>query len=316
MADRPRNINSVYHPCIADQRQSTELVIFAPELGHTVEISFPTRGSGLCIIGIKELLRRRKVAWSCFCALTECKAVSCCIVEAADTGMVYAFCHYNPSRCGFFMNITEKRRSAQSQSSFPEFLPHGKRSRNAPDIDALVVSFQLQNSESPEGPVLFEGYLGSYGQVQLSGPDLDLTPMNHQPSYPRRPGQGMPRATYAGFGNVHLIPPLILPPLDGREYSPGSRDIVSPPSSPVSRSASLQPTAGPSRLALAGPSQPTEAHPRSGLSIPEAAGLRQLFAGEGVVCYDWLGLVEECQQCGKYFAGSILRSHIPQCLVP
>ncbi|KAF4600364.1 hypothetical protein EYR38_004989 [Pleurotus pulmonarius] len=306
MADPLRAVNPVYHPCIMEQRESTELVIFSSEIGRACEISFPAWRNGVRIEGIKEYLRRRNIFWSCFCALIECQPVSCRIVEALSNGETYTFCHYNPSR---LVNIDKRRRTALLESTYPH-IPT-KDSGNPPDIDSLVVAFHLRHFADPDGPVVFEGYLGSYGARQLSGPELTRTPADHQPVYPRRKDLG--KRSIKRIGNLSLIGRLILPPVNGREFSPD--DPFSLPSSPISGTS--QPVAGPSRLLNAEnsslPSSSTNAVNMLHPTTREATIIPQLLRAEGVAHYDWIGLVEECQKCHRHFVGSVLRAHIPQC---
>jgi len=53
---------------------------------------------------------------------------------------------------------------------------------------------------------------------------------------------------------------------------------------------------------------------RGGLSATDADVLHTLAAGRGISRYEEIGLVEECGNCGLWFASSVLRAHIPACV--
>lgn len=50
------------------------------------------------------------------------------------------------------------------------------------------------------------------------------------------------------------------------------------------------------------------------LSATNADILHTLAAGKGISRYDEIGLLEECGNCGLWFASSALRTHIPVCV--
>lgn len=56
----------------------------------------------------------------------------------------------------------------------------------------------------------------------------------------------------------------------------------------------------------------TDAPPRTHLSVSkiEQVHMHALAAGTGISRYDAIGLIEECDGCGKWFMASALRGHI------
>lgn len=116
--------NSFFNALVRHQQGSTDLVIYCPELKSAVTIALyviSTLHNLACILtvslcspigahgqpimanGIREYNRRHNLVWSCFCPLKNnpCEIHSTRIVEAVESGETYAFCHYQPSRCGF-----------------------------------------------------------------------------------------------------------------------------------------------------------------------------------------------------------------------
>jgi len=49
------------------------------------------------------------------------------------------------------------------------------------------------------------------------------------------------------------------------------------------------------------------------LSAYETGFLADLSGDVGVSLWEWDGLFERCDQCGRYFVTRVLRIHIPHC---
>ncbi|KAF8241082.1 hypothetical protein L208DRAFT_1229569, partial [Tricholoma matsutake] len=91
--------------------------------------------------GIKNWLWARGLHWPCFCGLISGTSHSSQIVQVIGEGNVYAFCSSCPSKCHFYLNLTELHASAQRKSEYAH-------------IPTLAVAFEM-------GPY-FEGFCGKY----------------------------------------------------------------------------------------------------------------------------------------------------------
>ncbi|KAF8811811.1 hypothetical protein BYT27DRAFT_7088668, partial [Phlegmacium glaucopus] len=62
---------------------------------------------------IRPYLQLHGLFLECFCGITSAMPISTCIVHGFDSGIVYGFCHYLPSRCGFegsFSSLLQNRK--------------------------------------------------------------------------------------------------------------------------------------------------------------------------------------------------------------
>ncbi|KDQ25202.1 hypothetical protein PLEOSDRAFT_1106146 [Pleurotus ostreatus PC15] len=282
MASLQPSVPSIFHSFIKEQHNSTELVIWCPELGCVCTIAYPIASNGTRIVvgGIKDYLRQRG--------------------KSASVHETCTFCHFNPSRCGFFMNISQKRESASLSSKY-EIISTAESPYPSPyNVKALAFALKNNGNMSFDSIVHFEGYIGSNGK-QLSGPELARTPHGFQPRYPRWKELG--QHVVKRIGKLKLIGPLVLPPIDCSEFhSSDAKDNnttdYSPPSSPIPRkfqsqelSTSLQAVAGPSRLR----------EEEDTITNDERDSLNQLMQGEGLTSWAWDGLVEKCDKCQWFF---------------
>ncbi|KAJ8475500.1 hypothetical protein ONZ45_g15591 [Pleurotus djamor] len=104
MPGTPAAVDEIFHSFIYAQADSNEIAVWSPELERICQIAYPITKEGERIVpdGIRDYLRRRQKLWVCFCAVVSGEPTSCRIVDGETTGETYAFCYFNPSRCGFF----------------------------------------------------------------------------------------------------------------------------------------------------------------------------------------------------------------------
>lgn len=116
--------NSFFNTLVQHQQGSTDVVIYSPELKSAVTIALyvilisrvlpcvlteylcspiGAHGQPIMASGIREYNRRHEIVWGCFCPLKNnpSEVLSTRIVDAVESGDTHAFCHHQPSRCGF-----------------------------------------------------------------------------------------------------------------------------------------------------------------------------------------------------------------------
>ncbi|KAJ8468565.1 hypothetical protein ONZ45_g17201 [Pleurotus djamor] len=209
---------SLFLPSVRSQRRSSEIVIFSPELGTVCEIAYPfwrTRTGPLRINanGLRDYLRRRNVYWACFCSLIQEDPVSCRIVEAETTRITYAFCHYDPPRCGFYMNLDLKYQLAIRESSYDRIAtqsPGGEPLAAPAAMAEMVIAHRLLHPADSEGPAYFQDYLGTFGRLQLSSSPAAASRERRREDHRARLSLGARRSqSQPNFSEAHTLRALL-----------------------------------------------------------------------------------------------------------
>ncbi|KAF8219489.1 hypothetical protein L208DRAFT_1339696, partial [Tricholoma matsutake] len=109
-----------FDDCINFQKQSKDLMVFSPTAGQYVTIAWCAfvESKRITPTGIKAWLCNRGLHWSCFCALVSGSLHLTQIVQSAGDGKVYVFCSEYPSKCHFYLNLSEIYITATLESHY------------------------------------------------------------------------------------------------------------------------------------------------------------------------------------------------------
>ncbi|KIM59568.1 hypothetical protein SCLCIDRAFT_125962 [Scleroderma citrinum Foug A] len=94
----------VFEPCVHGQNASTELVIFACEVGQPIAIAYPLLKDSHQRIhpsSIPGFLCHCNIHWECFCLLLTSDSMPVHFLHNIKTGHFMAICHHRTSKCGF-----------------------------------------------------------------------------------------------------------------------------------------------------------------------------------------------------------------------
>ncbi|KAF8162742.1 hypothetical protein B0H34DRAFT_671902 [Crassisporium funariophilum] len=130
------------------------------------------RGVKIKPSGIKDWLRARGLHWACFCGMTAASGVhlSAQIVHTI-AGDVVVFCHYEPSTCNFFLNLSDIFQIARCASEYTHLQKidqlQGSMGHEAVDL----VNLRLLQLVTSEVAPLLKGFCGNFiaGVELLSG---------------------------------------------------------------------------------------------------------------------------------------------------
>ncbi|KAJ6552567.1 hypothetical protein DFH09DRAFT_1272078 [Mycena vulgaris] len=88
------------------QRNSQDTVVYCTSLQVVAKLAWAiVHNRKIPPNFILAYLRSLKLHWACFCAMhSTTGSLSCRIITWSGTG-TYAFCHYDPPRCQYFMNL-------------------------------------------------------------------------------------------------------------------------------------------------------------------------------------------------------------------
>ncbi|KAJ7814839.1 hypothetical protein B0H14DRAFT_2603878 [Mycena olivaceomarginata] len=288
---------------VEHQKSSTELVVYSRLAEKAVTVSWPQHnGNKIQPHGLKLYLRARGLFLECFCGFQSDRLhpKSCQIVVSSVTEDIFGFCHHDSPRCAFKINLTSVYKTCLLKSSYPH-LPT-LQSGGAPDMETLLVAFNLRRFPRQDIAPHFEGYLGEHTSFypaetrQLSGTFLL-----------RGSSSRKPKATYRRHSPYTRLQRQI--PASNTRYF--EIDNLYP-----TRQTQTAPVFG-ANHAIAGPSS----IPMDSVSAPlhrvgdkEGKYLRKLMNGEGISAEVWDGLVETCTKCGSVFTSSALKNHNKRCL--
>ncbi|KAJ7800658.1 hypothetical protein B0H14DRAFT_2616012 [Mycena olivaceomarginata] len=161
---------------VEHQKSSTGLVVYSRLAEKAVTVSWPQHnGNKIQPHGLKLYLRARGLFLECFCGFQSDRLhpKSCQIVVSSVTEDIFGFCHHNSPRCAFKINLTSIYKTCLLKLSYPH-LPT-LQSGGAPDMETLLVAFNLRRFPRQDIAPHFEGYLGEHTSFypaetrQLSG---------------------------------------------------------------------------------------------------------------------------------------------------
>ncbi|KAJ7281086.1 hypothetical protein C8J57DRAFT_1501275 [Mycena rebaudengoi] len=116
------------------QRTSAEIVVFCPPLRMAVAIPWPTVQN----IKVPEkfllpLLLKHRLHWACFCSLNldNSDASLSCRIQHHLTEGTHAVCHFKPSRCSFYLNLTRLYNSSTFSEEYRDVEPLQPQSKHA-----------------------------------------------------------------------------------------------------------------------------------------------------------------------------------------
>ncbi|KAG2738831.1 hypothetical protein P692DRAFT_20882422 [Suillus brevipes Sb2] len=169
-------INPIFHPCIAAQRTTNELVVYAREVGQVVTIAYPQTVQGYRVTpeGFFYWLDRRGLTFECFCGLVSSKPTPARFVHEFNSGHVVVRCNDIENRCGFYLNLTNIRATASLTSHYKNILTRWRG--GIPDLPALIATFRNTFGQQPytltEVAPIFAGYCGIHESVFPGYPQL------------------------------------------------------------------------------------------------------------------------------------------------
>ncbi|KAF8833795.1 hypothetical protein BDN67DRAFT_1052202 [Paxillus ammoniavirescens] len=269
--------NEIFLPCVNGQNASTELVVFSREANQLVSIAYPlSKHSGEHILpdSIPGFLRKRRLYWECFCALLSHDPVPVRFTHDFESGHLRAVCHHHISKCGFSLDLVERRQTAAEESTYAHVRACESVFYQQINMPILLAEFHASVAVSPDGYAdatpFFEGYCGRQkARVAV---------------VTQHPATNAPRSL-GPVRNQH----------GRRRYSA----ITHRPSGRCAAETTIQATNTTSNT--------------QNLSSVEQDILHRLAMGQGITPYEEMGLIETCSRCNKAFMGSGLRAHIPTC---
>ncbi|KAF8230518.1 hypothetical protein L208DRAFT_1281641 [Tricholoma matsutake] len=127
------------------------------------------RGKRITPTGIKAWLCNRGLHWSCFCALVSGSSYSTQIVQSAGDGKVYVFCSEYPSKCHFYLNLSEIYITATLESHYSHLFTLGKpvynllhRAELIMPLPPLLATFLLHHPDVVATGPYFQGHCGEH----------------------------------------------------------------------------------------------------------------------------------------------------------
>ncbi|KAG2737477.1 hypothetical protein P692DRAFT_20761685 [Suillus brevipes Sb2] len=308
-------INPIFHPCIAAQCTTNELVVYAREVGQVVTIAYPQTVQGYRVTpeGFFYWLNRRGLTFECFCGLVSSKPTPAHFVHEFNSGHVVVRCNDIENRCGFYLNLTNIRATASLTSRYKHILTRCKL-KNAldiiflitlagrggiPDLPALIATFCNTFRQQPymltEVAPIFAGYCGIHESVF---PGCTQLPSGIDHSSRRAQTLQTPHKVI----RHHRHQPCEYSDLNNTCHSMILQDTITPSKASLAHQSSA--LVGPRMCA--GPSRSND--PR--LSAHERDVLASLSMGLGVSCKDSFGIMEICDGCSKVLVRSALNAHI------
>ncbi|KAJ7333364.1 hypothetical protein DFH08DRAFT_939946 [Mycena albidolilacea] len=196
------------------------------------------------------------------------------------------------------VNLTSVYKTCLLKSSYPH-LPT-LQSGGAPDMETLLVAFNLRRFPRQDIAPHFEGYLGEHASFypaetrQLSGTFLL-----------RGSSSRKPKATYRRHSSPYARHQRQIPASNSRYFE---IDNLYPTRQTQTFGANHA-IAGPFGIPMNSVSAPLHR-----VGDKEGKYLRKLMNGEGISAEVWDGLVETCTKCGSVFTSSALKNYNKRCL--
>ncbi|KAJ7763439.1 hypothetical protein B0H16DRAFT_1883769 [Mycena metata] len=268
-----------------EQAQQTNLTVYSYDLCGLMQLPWPTQnGVLLTPIELVELVEAEGIHWPCFCSRINNGPLSSRIL--VEGGACYAYCHYAPSRCSFFVSLNAiyqltsftHEYTTPLLSSFPYTRP-------------LFQSFLLDTTRSPDnpgGPLSLRGYFG----------DFDAGTQQHI----RR--------------KIHIFETFTL---HGR---PGPLHWRLPQRSLSNAATQTKPETGEENAETQAGSEGSETDvdeaaedPVNGLETIHANAVERdfmlrLFSGEGMTTADFGPVMHQCSSCKKVFLCRLCHGHV------
>ncbi|KAF8158437.1 hypothetical protein B0H34DRAFT_674846 [Crassisporium funariophilum] len=269
---------SIFDECLRAQRSSSDIVIYSALATQIVRVAWPLyRGVKIKPSGIKDWLRARGLHWACFCGMTAASGVhlSAQIVHTI-AGDVVVFCHYEPSTCNFFLNLSDIFQIARCASEYTHLQKidqlQGSTGHEAVDLVNLRLSQLVTSEVAP----LLKGFCGDFiaGVEQLSG-SRQYTAKSASTTIRRQPRMSLPTM----------------------QSSPIQTASTSRQEAPATSSA------GPSNLDHTSTSKLTD----------QRRVIARLAKGEGIEWQEWDGVVETCDMCKTTFLQANFKAHARGC---
>ncbi|KAG1802908.1 uncharacterized protein HD556DRAFT_1437968 [Suillus plorans] len=169
-------INPVFHPCIAAQRATNELVVYAREVGQVVTIAYPQTSQGYRVTpeGFFYWLERRGLTFECFCGIVSSQPTPARFIHEFISGDVVVRCNDVNNRCGFYLNLNNIRATALLTSRYKNILTRWRSS--ILDLPALIATFRDTFGQQPysltEVAPIFTGYCGIHESIFPGYPQL------------------------------------------------------------------------------------------------------------------------------------------------
>ncbi|KAJ7267353.1 hypothetical protein C8J57DRAFT_1510455 [Mycena rebaudengoi] len=144
----------------APARTSADIVVFCPPLRLAVAIPWPTvQNVKVPAKFILTLLLKHQLHWACFCSLNDTDVSLSCRIQHHLTEGTHASCHFKPSRCSFYLNLTRLYESSTFSEEFRSVDHLQPQSEHA-----TLLRYLTCGHDEPRVP----GYWGEYGK-QLGG---------------------------------------------------------------------------------------------------------------------------------------------------
>ncbi|KAG2085473.1 uncharacterized protein F5147DRAFT_659503 [Suillus discolor] len=147
-------INPVFHPCIAAQRATNELVVYAREVGQVVTIAYPQTSHGYRVTpeGFFYWLERCGLTFECFCGMVSSQPTPARFIHEFISGDVVVRCNDVNNHCGFYWR------------------------GGILDLPALIATFHDTFGQQPysltEVAPIFTGYCGIHESIFPGYPQL------------------------------------------------------------------------------------------------------------------------------------------------
>ncbi|KAJ7509968.1 hypothetical protein B0H11DRAFT_1900385 [Mycena galericulata] len=157
------------HDVVSAMRQSSELSIYSCQLNVVVEAAWPmVDGVKLTPRQLVQFLQKEGLHFPCFCNRILGVPFGCefTLTESSNSAQVYAYCHFDPPRCGFFIDLLRVYRESTQVHQYPSNgLIH-----NPPYSRGLLDAYLFQ--ARPDNSRLLPGFLGDVNYIHIPGENL------------------------------------------------------------------------------------------------------------------------------------------------
>ncbi|KAJ7123896.1 hypothetical protein C8R43DRAFT_959025 [Mycena crocata] len=155
-------------PLARQQSEQTELTVYSHILLSLVTVDWPCYpdGNKLHPADVIRFLLEQGVHWPCFCSRLTHQSLPCTILTTRTES--YAYCHYTPARCSFFLSLHALFESTKRTYHYPNSMI------TLHPYHSLFNAVLEQQQVSYFAPMGVRGYLGDYedGTVQTVKPLL------------------------------------------------------------------------------------------------------------------------------------------------
>ncbi|KAJ7661096.1 hypothetical protein B0H17DRAFT_1212376 [Mycena rosella] len=191
-------------------QRAVDLMVFNPDLGFLVRVLWPTHfGIRMKPKDLVAFLLCQNLYLPCFCSEhTDGCNYACEFTVVSETSKVYAYCHFNPPRCGYFVDLQRIYQESVLELEYPSVIVN-----EAPYTGKSLVShyfsghpdFRVSEDWSPDVPMIFHGYLGEVNPAVVT--EATTTHVKKMVCTHLQPGQSGPKHLLPFSPQTELVEP-------------------------------------------------------------------------------------------------------------